>query len=158
MLGICRPFGLTLRLVGGKCSDHRARIVPGSIIPRRGGCFEEAVPDVFVGPCHPGEALLDPSVANGLTASEKQPVFIVDIERLDLITILPGCRANSCQSRRPAARFESIQGGRFSARFTRIERAGVRINLNKKMIDFAAKKYHICVWLNSRDCPRPQKH
>jgi len=99
-------LGLTLRLVGGRCSNHRARIVPDSVSPRRGGCFEEAAPKLFFCPCHRGTARLDQSVANGLRATEKQPLFIVDIERLDLITTLPGCRANSAATDQPAAGIE----------------------------------------------------
>jgi hypothetical protein len=37
---------------------------------------------------------LDESVGSGLTASERQPVFIVDSERFDLITTLSRCREN----------------------------------------------------------------
>jgi len=68
--------------------------VPGSVTPRRGGSFEEGVLDLSFGPSHRGMATLGQSVANGVTASEKLPEFIVDIERLDLTTTLPGCRAN----------------------------------------------------------------
>ena len=73
--------------------------MPGSVIPRRGGCFEEAVPDLFSGPCRRGTVRLDHSDVGGLRASEKQTVFIVDIERLDLITTSARCRENFVSAR-----------------------------------------------------------
>lgn len=113
--------------------------MPGSVFPRRGGCFEEAVRDLSVDPCHPGKAMLAQSVENGLMVSEKKPVFIVDIERLDLITTLPGCRANFWRKPGTAATHTGDQRDRFSPCFVQPERRRVDRYL-KKMIDFAVER------------------
>ena len=75
---------------------------------------------------------LDESVGSGLTASERQPVFIVDNERFDLITTLSRCRENF------AAACDLLTDDRRQNRFSRTPK-GTDIVIGSVLRKFPAK-------------------
>jgi hypothetical protein len=122
--------------------------VPGSVIPRLGGCFEEAVPDLFFGPPHPGMATLGQSVANGLTLSENSLSSSRTLNDLISSQLYPA--VERILRPRPNYRQElSRQTRRLFKVFFAIQRTAAWVAIDKKMMDFPAKKHHICIWLNS---------